>query len=369
MKSISLPLVNCLFLRKADQVVQLKDGRNMKARPKRGGLAAVARAAGVSPATVSRAFNLPDLVNDAVRERIMSIAAEQQYRPDPAARALRSRRTHMIGVALPTLDYSIFARLINRFQSRFAEDGYATIILTTGFDNRNIHESVRLLLDRGAEAVLLVGAIEDPKVIDILNETQAPFVTTYSFPPESVVPAVGFSNGRATEQATRHLLSLGHRSFAMIAGLTEGNDRQRDRIAAFQRCLAEAGASGADRIVCHGFDMTAGARALADIMSRYPETTAIVCNTDIFAFGAIAECRKRGLRIPDDLSIVGFDDAEYASLLDPPLTTISVPAEEMGQKAAEALLTALKTKSAPQALCLETRLTLRGSTAPPRKLA
>jgi LacI family transcriptional regulator len=338
----------------------------MKVERKRGGLAAVAKAAGVSPATVSRAFNLPELVNETVRARILSIAAEQQYRPDPAARALRSRRTHMIGVALPTLDYSIFARLINRFQSRFAEEGYTTILLTTGFDNRNIHNSVQLLLDRGAEAVLLVGAVEDPKVSEIIAESGVPFVTTYVFRSDCGVSPVGFDNSEATEKATQHLLSLGHRNFAMIAGLTSGNDRQRDRIAAYKRCLDVAGAVGSDRIVCHGFDMEAGARALADIMDRFPETTAIVCNTDIFAVGAIAECRKRGLSIPGDLSIIGFDDAEYAALLDPPLTTIRVPADEMGLQAAEALLTALRSKTLPRPCKLDTVLTLRGSTASPR---
>lgn len=336
----------------------------MLKRPKPGSLAAVAKEAGVSPATVSRAFNTPEIVNEAVRARIMDVAARLQYRPDPAAKALRSRRTHMIGVALPTLDYSIFARLINRFQGRFAEEGYTTIILTTGFDNRDIHASVQLLLDRGAEAVLLVGAVEDPKVAEIVAEAQVPFVTTYSFPPDSIVPAVGFDNGAATETATRHLLALGHRNFAMIAGLTDGNDRQRDRIAAYRRCLTEAGVTGADRVVCHGFDMAAGGRALADIIQRFPETTAIVCNTDIFAVGAFAECRKLGLRVPEDLSIVGFDDAEYAPLLDPALTTIAVPAEEMGLQAAEALLQALKSKAPPLPLCLDTRLTLRGSTGP-----
>lgn len=338
----------------------------MQERTKRGGLAAVAKAAGVSPATVSRAFNLPELVNEDVRARILRIAAQQQYRPDPAARALRSRRTHMIGVALPTLDYSIFARLINRFQSRFAEDGYTTILLTTGFDNRDIFASVQLLLDRGAEAVLLVGAVEDPRVGQLIAETKVPFVTTYSFPRDSQVAPVGFDNAEATAQAVRHLLSLGHRDFAMIAGLTDGNDRQRDRIASYKRCLEEAGARGADRVVCHGFDMVAGSTALAEIISRFPTTTAIVCNTDIFAIGAIAECRKQGLRVPEDLSIIGFDDAEYAALLDPPLTTIMVPADDMGLYAAEALLAALKSKAAPQPRRLDTKLTLRSSTAAPR---
>lgn len=341
----------------------------MDDQPKRGSLAGVARAAGVSPATVSRAFNLPDLVNETVRERILRIADEQQYRPDPAARALRSRRMHMIGAAIPTLDHSIYARLINRFQSRFAQEGYATIVLSTGFDNRVIHPSVQLLLDRGAEAIMLVGAVEDPKVREIVAKSQVPFVTTYACPPDSVVPPVGFDNAAATEQATRHLIELGHRYFAMISGLTEGNDRQRDRVAAFRRCISETGATGADRVFCRKYDMTTGSAALVEILDRFPETTAIVCNTDIFAVGAIAECRKRGMRVPDDISIIGFDDAEYASLLDPPLTTIAVPADEMGLGAAEALLKALKEKSGPSALYLETKLIVRGSTAVPRKTA
>lgn len=339
----------------------------MAERTKRGGLAAVAKEAGVSPATVSRAFNLPELVNDEVRARILKIAAAQQYRPDPAARALRSRRTHIIGVALPTLDYSIFARLINHFQVRFAQEGYTIIVLTTGFDNRNISESVRLLLDRGAEAVLLVGAVEDPKLEAIISDTQVPFVTTYAYPTNGIVPAVGFDNGLATETATRHLLDLGHKHFAMIAGLTDGNDRQRDRIAAYRRCLLDAGALGGDRVFNRGFDMQAGATALAEILDRFPETTAIVCNTDIFVMGAYAECRKRGLRIPDDLSIVGFDDAEFAHLLDPPLTTIAVPAASMGLDAAEALLRALKEKNAPVPHRLDAKLIIRGSTAAPRR--
>lgn len=341
----------------------------MDAKVKRGGLLAVAKAAGVSATTVSRAFNMPELVNQSVRARILEIAAEQQYRPDPAARALRSGRTHIVGVALPTLDYSIFARLINQFQACFAQEGFTTIVLTTGFDNRNIHRSVQLLLDRGVEAVLLVGAVEDPKVQEIAKETKVPFVTTYSYPPDSIVPAVGFDNGLALEQATKHLLGLGHRNFAMIAGLTDGNDRQRDRIAAYRRCVEQAGATGADRIVCHGFDMAAGALALADIMERFPETTAIVCSTDIFAVGALAECRKRGIKVPDDLSIIGFDDAEYAPLMDPPLTTITVPADALGSEAAKSLLAALKSGTAAVPRCLDTNLTIRGSTAKPRDAA
>jgi LacI family transcriptional regulator len=332
----------------------------------RAGVADVAAAAGVSAATVSRAFNLPELVNDEVRRRVLDVAARLAYSPNPVARALRSRRTHIVGAAIPTLDYAIFARMINAFQERFAASGYTTLVLTTGFDNRRTFDKVRLLVDRGVEALLLVGAVEDPLVQDFLRAASIPTVTTYSALPGEIVPSVGFDNYAATAAVMDHLTGLGHRRFAMIAGLTEGNDRQRARVAAYRAKIAERRLEGAERALNRPFTMEAGGEALVRILGDWPETTAVVCNTDIFAFAALAECRRLGLRVPADLSITGFDDADYASRLDPPLTTVAVPAAEMGEAAADALREALAHDAPLACIDLEPRLMLRGSTGRPR---
>jgi LacI family transcriptional regulator len=330
-----------------------------------GGAAAVAKAAGVSKSTVSRVFNSPEIVKEDVRKKILDVAAQMDYRPHPAARALRSKRTHIVGAAIPTLDYAIFARMVNEFESRLSSLGASTIVITTGFDNRDIFNDVRQLVDRGAEALLLVGEVEDPRLSEYLQNSNIPVVTTYSAPQDTSVTTVGFDNYKATKEAVSYLISLGHGDFAMIAGRTEGNDRQRSRIAAFHDAISEAGLNGADNIYPHTHEMRGGAKLMDRILLEHPEITAVVCSSDVFAIGAMSVCRKRGIRVPEDISIVGCDDFDFAELLDPPLTTIAVPAALMGRLAAEQLWSAIANKEPVAGKLVATELIKRGSSAPP----
>jgi LacI family transcriptional regulator len=330
-----------------------------------GGVAAVAKAAGVSKSTVSRAFNMPEIVKEEVRQKIFEVAAKLNYRPHPAARALRSQRTHIVGAAIPTLDYAIYARMVNEFESILSSLGASTIVITTGFDNRDVFENVRQLVDRGAEALLVVGEVEDAQLKEYLLKSQIPTVTTYSLPPDKTVPSIGFDNYKATAEAVEYLIGLGHREFAMIAGKTAGNDRQRARIAAYRDMIAKAGLNGGDRIFSDAFKMRGGASMMEQILSDHPETTAVVCNSDVFAIGAMSACRKRGLRVPEDMSILGCDDFDFAELLEPPLTTIAVPAAEMGKSAAHALWEAITNKKPVATQIVATELVVRGSTASP----
>ncbi|RUW27118.1 LacI family transcriptional regulator [Mesorhizobium sp. M4B.F.Ca.ET.215.01.1.1] len=335
---------------------------------KRAGVFDVAREAGVSVATVSRAFNLPDLVSEDVRRRVLAISQRLGYAANPAAKALRSRKTHIVGAAIPTLDYAIFAKMINHFQDTFAQHGYITIVATTGFEHANVFEKVKTLVDRGAEALLLVGAIEDPALVRYLKEPHIPVVTTYSYIPEEIVPCIGFDNYAATQSAMEYLADLGHRNFAMIAGSPKGSDRQRTRIAAYKDFIGARQLEGEENIIIRDFTIRDGAEAMRALLVKYPDTTALVCNTDVVAFGALSESRRLGIRIPQDISVVGFDDAEYAAQLDPPLTTIAVPAEEMGRLSAEMLHMSLSTGESPRFVRLDSQLIVRKSACPPRGL-
>lgn len=335
---------------------------------KRAGVFDVAREAGVSVATVSRAFNLPDLVSDDVRLRVLAIAQKLGYAANPAAKALRSRKSHIVGAAIPTLDYAIFAKMINHFQDAFAQHGYMTIVATTGFEHANVFEKVKTLVDRGAEALLLVGAIEDPALVHYLRKPHIPVVTTYSYIPEEIVPCIGFDNYAATQSAMEYLADLGHRNFAMIAGNPRGSDRQRSRISAYNDFITQRKLTGAANVIIRNFTIRDGAEAIRAVLEKYPDTTAVVCNTDVMAFGALSESRRLGIRIPQDISIVGFDDAEYAAQLDPPLTTIAVPAEEMGLVAAEMLQSSLATGEPPRFVRLDSHLIVRKSACPPRAM-
>jgi LacI family transcriptional regulator len=290
------------------------------------------------------------------------------YSPNPAARALRSRKSHIVGAVIPTLDYAIYARMVNAFQQGFSEHGYMTIVLTTGFDNRHIFEQVKLLVERGAEALLLVGAVEDSALRKFLKESVIPVVTTYSYLSDTI-PSIGFDNYAAMRRIMDHLIYLGHREFALVSGMPDGNDRQRSRIEAYKAALSNRRFSGADRIFSHSYTIEYGAAAMRDIYKAYPDTTAVVCTADILAFGVLTECKRLGLRVPTDISVTGFDDAEYAARLDPPLSSISVPANEMGRAAASELYLALTENRKPKPIKLETSLVVRessGSRANPK---
>jgi LacI family transcriptional regulator len=325
----------------------------------------VAKAAGVSVATVSRAVNLPHLVRESLRERVLAVAKEMGYSANPSAKALRLQKTYIIGAVIPTLDYSIFARLVDGFGERMTAAGYSVFVLTTGFDNTKMFEQVRALVERGAEGLLFVGRIDDEKLRAYLIEKDLPCVTTYSFTNDEQFPSIGFDNYLATKQMVEFLLRLGHKKLVMMAGPVHGNDRQQARIQAFSDTLKAHGLGDYCHVIekSYGSAVFRGAEAMRQIRSEHPDATAVVCNSDIFAFGAIAECRRMGLRVPDDISIAGFDDDDYTTIFQPPLTTISVPAPDMGAHAAQSLLSALNEHRKITSIRLETKLVVRESTS------
>lgn len=325
----------------------------------------VAKKAGVSIATVSRSFTSPGVVREDVRNNVLEIAKKMGYSPNAAAKAFRLQKTHIVGAAIPTLDYAIFAKLISSFQETLANFNYMTIVLSTGFDNTSILDKVKLLVDRGAEALLLVGGVEDEELRKYVKGLTIPIVTTYSYLPDEIVPSIGFDNYAATTSAMDYLLGLGHRDFAMIAASPRGNDRQRARIQAYKDALQKAGAAGADRILIRPYTIEDGANAMRQVHDQYPTVTAVVCNADIFAFGALTECKAMGIAVPDQLSVIGFDDHDFTSRLDPPLSTIAVPAREMGTQAALALHAALIEKRPVTSKCLDTTLRVRQSAVRP----
>jgi LacI family transcriptional regulator len=242
------------------------------------------------------------------------------------------------------------------------------IVLSVGFDTAAATEPVRLLIERGAQAILFVGRIDAPALIDFLRRRNVPVVTTYSHVPDGAFPSIGFDNADAMRQVMAHLLHLGHREFMLLSGPRTNNDRQMARVGAFDDVLAAAGIDPAGRVIECVYSLSRGAEALRAIRCERPETTCVVCSSDILAAGVLAECRRLGIAVPDALSVTGFDDLDFASITDPPLTTIAVPAVDMGRTAAESLLRALGGDRTIGPVLLESRLVLRASTGRPRML-
>lgn len=332
------------------------------------GVFRVAADAGVSIATVSRSFNEPGLVREDVRKRVMEAAAAVGYVPNSAAKALRLQRTRIIGAVIPTLDHAIYARLVNAFQERLSSAGYTVVVLTVGFDNSRILAGIRQVVERGAEALMVVGVIEDQDLLRFLRMKGTPWVQTYSFKPGGSHPAIGFDNGQAIAQVVDHLLGLGHKRFAMIAGPMRGNDRQIARVGAFRETLARHGIMDPP-VIEKTYTLENGRQALREIIAAHPETTALVCSSDILAFGVLHACKEEGIVVPDDLSVTGFDDHDFAVLMDPPLTSVAIGAEEMGRIAGDSLAAALDVGTPLHEQCLPTRLIIRGSTGSPKHVA
>ena len=327
----------------------------------------VAREVGCSIATVSRALNQPDRVNEAVRRRILDAVRRLGYLPNGSARALRSSRSRMMGALVPTLSHAIYARLIGSLQEKLASVGVTLLHVEVGYELKRETGQIRLLLEQGVEGLVVVGTHHRPESFKLLRDRDVPFVATYAVAEDAGIPFAGFNNVKAGQMAAQYLTSLGHRKMAMIAGVTRQNDRAADRVKGFRQAAAALGIGPGDiEIIEAPYRMASGEAALRLILDRSPHVTAIFCGSDILAVGAMKECRRRGLALPADLSIVGFDNLEIAEYLTPSLTTIAIPAEAMGERAADFLLATPQDRPLHARVELETQLIVRETSGPPK---
>ncbi len=327
----------------------------------------VARQARVSPTTVSRFFNQPELVRPGTRQRIERAVVDLGYLPNAAARALASKRSRMVGVIVPTLDHALFAKALNSLEGRFAAAGYTLVVAASGFDPDRERRQVEGLLTHRIDALVLVGASRDPAVYALLETQGLPYVTTWVVDEDGRHPGVGIDNHGAGQRIADYLLDLGHRDLAVISAETARNDRARQRLAGVRAALEARGLSiPSERVIERPLDLLEGGHAFRHLMSLSPAPSAVICGADLFAVGAIFESAKLGLRVPQNVSVTGFDDIELASLIDPPLTTLRVPVREIGERSADYLLRRLRGEAVPNSTLLEVELLLRGSTAAPK---
>lgn len=345
-----------------------KRKKRLQNRPDRVRVVDVAKRAECSTATVSRAINDPDSVAPEMRTKIECAMRELGYVLNYAARALRSQRSHMVGIVIPTLNYAIYAQLVEAAHRRLSQKGFSTLIATFEYDLEEEYVEARSLLERGAEALVLIGSRHRPELYDLLARFDVPFVNTYVFDKESSHPTVGFDNAAATAEVVRHLVHIGHTNIGVISGITRDNDRTSERLEGVRREMARHGLELPDRLIVERpYSIANGRDALAVLLARPgPAPSAIICGNDVLAIGALAECEAGGLSVPGDISIVGFDNLEIASHHKPPLTTIEVPSEEMGRRAAQYLLDRLENKDVSRHYPVEVRLIARETTAPPK---
>jgi LacI family transcriptional regulator len=325
----------------------------------------VAKKAGCSPATVSRVLNNNPKVGLNVREKVLKAAMDLGYVPNGSARALRSTRSRLVGAIIPTLDHAIYATMMNSLQARLMEKDVSIIVSTSGYDIDMEYEQVRLLVERGVEAIVLVGTIHRPETIALLEQRNIAYVFTYTSASTDVGAAIGFDNEKAGRMAARYLLDLGHTRVAMIAGITENNDRAAARRDGFVAEMeTNAIAKAAVSVLESAYKIEGGRNAMKRLMEKPDRPTAIFCGSDIIAAGVIKYCHENAIAVPGDISVLGFDNLEIAELTTPDLTTVEVPAREMGTIAGDYLLASSTQRQHIRQRELPLRLVVRASTAP-----
>jgi len=331
----------------------------------------VARYAGVSTASVSRAINSPDLVSVELRDRVTRAAQVLNWVPNGAAKALASLHSKTIGALIPTLGHLNFAVLIESLQHELAKAGYTLILgcVESSFELRV--QQARKMVERGIDFLVIVGEAQPAQLLELVKLQKIPVVYTYTSGRNPANTCIGFDNYAAAARVTRHLLDLGHRKFGMIASSSVSNDRIQQRVAGVKDTLAEAGLGIKPQHFAEidsSRRIASGRAALRDVLRDAGDRpTAIVCSNDYIATGALIEAAALGVAVPGDLSVAGFDDVDLSAHLSPPLTTIRVPARAMGEEIARYVINALAKGSAPLPHPLEAELVVRESTAPPKR--
>jgi len=323
--------------------------------------------AGISLATASRALSDPDMVHPDTRARVEEAVAKLGYVPHGAARALASRRSKTVAAVIPTLDNPIFSSSIQALQQRLTKDGFTLLLGSHEYDLAAEVRVVAALIERGIDGLVLVGNDHDPALYRLLANAAIPFELTWTLDHAGFNHCVGFSNRDAAAQVALHLVELGHRRVAMVSGYTESNDRARERVAGVRATLKAHGFPlASDWLVETAFSLRHGREALSRLLAMQQDFTAVVCGNDILALGVLIEAAARGVRVPDELSVTGFDDVDMAGQWTPALSTVRLPAARIGMRAAERMLARIGGVDIPRVEEVEVTFVARASTGPAR---
>lgn len=330
----------------------------------------VAELAGVSTATVSRTLHNPDVVSESARKAVMEAVRRTGYTQNAAAQILRQQRARAVLVLVPDIGNTFFSEILAGIE-RVASAAELTILIgDTANEPQREEEFLRYLRNGRADGVLLLNGRLPPSVIadlDARSGRPPPMVTISEALDRQVVPHVGIDNVAAARVATDHLLDLGHRRIAHLCG-PAANILTRQRLSGYRQAMAAAGIAEAEQIILDGdFTAESGGLAALRLLEMAERPTAIFCSNDEMAMGLISELHARGVSVPRDLSVVGFDDIVFAKTYIPALTTIHQPRLEVGERAMQTLLSLLDGTAALEAgeTQLEYQLVVRDSTAAP----
>ncbi len=331
----------------------------------------VARLAGVSPATVSRVLSgSTHPVSPDTRARVLRCVEQLGFRPNRVARALATARTHTIGAIVHDISDPYFGEVVRGLEDEGRLADYQVFVCSSDRDPGRELAYVHALVSYRVDGLVFVGGgIEDrsyqrelARVIDGFRSAGRAVVALA--PNALKVPSFTVDNYGGAREMTRYLLGLGHRRVGFVSGPPQLRT-SRVRLAGYRAALREAGVRFDPNLVETGwFTTEGGAKAIASLLERCPDVTAVLAANDVMAFGVLHDLAGRGIRVPEEVSVAGFDDVHMAAFLQVPLTTVHVPMYQIGREGARAVLDILAGRQV-RSRRLPVRLVIRASTAPP----
>ena len=309
---------------------------------KRATIKDVAEHAGVSIATVSRIVNGQESVSVKVCEQVQQSIKVLKFRPNIVGRSLRMSRTNSFGVVVPTLSNPVFADMLGGVQEEARLAGYSTLITMNEYQEGEEELAVETMLNNRVDGLILtVANADDSSLCNKLDEENIPYVLAYNQPKKSNRCAVAVDNAAGGARAAEEFIKLGHVYSGVIAGRFDASDRSRARYDGFANCFQSRGLP--DPLLAEvDFSKANVQAALAEFLSQPNPPTAIFCSTDLIAISVIGIITARGLNVPEDISVIGFDGIDVSKLVQPSLTTISQPSRRLGRAAVQLLLDRLE---------------------------
>ncbi|MFC3886560.1 LacI family DNA-binding transcriptional regulator [Bacillus songklensis] len=324
----------------------------------------VAKKANVSTATVSRVLSKPETVKKETTEKVLKAIKELNYQPNALARQLRRLETKTVLVVVPDITNTFFSKVLRGIESVAVANGYQVLLVDAGNDVERENGYLNILRQRKADGLVLLTARMKSKIIEEMA-LEYPVVLACEYIEGSNIPTVSIDNVSGARKATEHLINLGHKRIGFISGPLDGV-LGKDRLKGYCQAMAQHNLTVEPILVQEGdFSYESGFNMMMKFLALDHPPTAVFAANDEMAFGAIKATKSKGLRVPHDLSVMGFDDIKFSSIFEPALTTIGQPAFEIGTKAMELLIRLMNKEEIEKSqYILEDQLIIRDSCSP-----
>lgn len=323
----------------------------------------IAKLARVSHSTVSRALQNSPLVNEKTAAKIRQIAHDSGYRASAVARGLVTKRTRTIGLVVTTVADPFASEVVSGIEQAANDRGYAVFLAESNAEPEREKKVVQSFAERRVDGIVVTSSRVGALYLPLLSEMMVPIVLVNNQHPGAFVHSVMIGNVEGSRAAAGHLVDLGHTRIAYL-GDQFGYQSDTERFAGYREALDAAGIPFLPELVVHGDGKPEEAiRAMDKLLALPQPPTAVCCYNDMSALGAMRSIRLHGLRVPEDISVVGFDDLFLASYTEPPLTTVRQPMKQMGQLAMESLFKLMSGEESAIRIRVEAELIVRESTA------